>query len=259
VTAPSRSASSAPGIPVSVRALHVTGAPPRLRLICFPYAGGGAYQYRSWSGRLPHDVDLYAMQLPGHEDRIREEPFHSLDDAVTALSEDLVALLDGPFAIFGHSLGAIIGAEVALQLESERGLRPEHMFASGSPGLPSVSPTRRPIHNLPDNELLEHIRQLNGTAQELLADKRILGLLLRIIRSDYAILDGYTYAGHRTLSCPLTVFGGDADPTTTPTTLATWSSVTTGKTNLHMLPGSHFFLHSARDELLVLLRDALTR
>jgi medium-chain acyl-[acyl-carrier-protein] hydrolase len=252
-----RPESSTVGLPASVRALRTGGTAPRLRLVCFPYAGRGAYLYRTWGDQLPHDVDL--LELPGREDRIREEPFRSLDDTVTTVSKDLVTVLDGPFAIFGHSLGAIIGAEVALQLEHERGLRPEHVFVSGCTGLPAIDPNRRPIHDLPDNELLDHVRRLNGTREELLAHKALRALVLRLIRVDYAMFHSYTYTEHRTLSCPVTVFGGDADPTTTPATLAAWSAVTTGPTDVHVLPGDHFFLHSARDELLLLLSEALAR
>lgn len=87
---------------------------------------------------------------------------------------------------------------------------------------------RRPIHDLPDDELLDHVRQLNGTPEQLLADKRMRALVLRLIRNYYAIFDGYAYIDRGTLSCPVTVFGGESDPTTTPATLAAWSSITTG-------------------------------
>jgi medium-chain acyl-[acyl-carrier-protein] hydrolase len=230
-----------------------------MRLVCFPYAGGGAYRYRAWGARLPHDVSLYAVQLPGREDRIHEEPFRSVDDAVTTVSKDLATVLDGPFAIFGHSLGAIIGTEVALQLELQRSRRPEHVFVSGCRALPAIESSRRPIHDLPDSELLDHVRQLNGTPEELLADRRMRTLVLRLIRNDYAIFDGYTYVDRGTLSCPVTVFGGEADPTTTPATLAAWSAVTNGPTDVHVLPGDHFFLKSAQDELLSLMGAALER
>lgn len=247
------------GLPASVRALRVGRTAPRLRLVCFPYAGGGAHLYRAWNDQLPDDVDLYAVQLPGREDRIREEPFRSLDDTVTTVSEDLAIVLDGPFAIFGHSLGALIGAEVALALELERGLPPEHVFVSGCRGLPAIDLDRRPVHNLPDDELLDHVRQLNGTREELLADKTIRAFVLRLIRADYAIFDGYTYTEHGMLSCPVTVFGGESDSTTTPATLAAWSAITTGPTNVHTLRGDHFFIRSAQDELLILLGEALAR
>jgi medium-chain acyl-[acyl-carrier-protein] hydrolase len=226
--------------------------------VCFSYAGGGAYLYRAWGSRLPPDIDLYAIQLPGREDRIREEPVRSLNETIMTVSGDLISILDGPFAIFGHSLGALIGAEVALTLELERGLRPEHVFVSGCRGLPAIELNRQPVHNLPDDELLDHVRQLNGTREELLADDTIRALVLRLIRADYAIFDQYTYTGHRMLSCPVTVFGGEADPTTAPATLAAWSAVTTGPTKVHMLHGDHFFMHSAQDKLLVLLQEALT-
>jgi medium-chain acyl-[acyl-carrier-protein] hydrolase len=254
-----RPAAPAARVQSCVRALRTSEMRPGLRLVCFPYAGGGAYQYRAWATSLSPDVGVFAVQLPGREDRIREQPFSALDDAVTAVTQDLVAVLDGPFAIFGHSLGAIIGAEVAFRLELERAMRPEHLFVSGCRGLPVVNVDRRPVHDLPDDELLDHVRRLNGTHEELLADDTIRAFMLRLIRADYAMFDGYTYTEDRTLSCPVTAFGGEADPTVAPATLTAWSAVTTGPFDVHVLRGDHFFLHSTRDELLMLLRAALKR
>src|SRR3954464_3266849 len=37
----------------------------RLRLFCFPYAGGRASVFRSWLDALPADIELCCIQLPG--------------------------------------------------------------------------------------------------------------------------------------------------------------------------------------------------
>ena len=88
----------------------------RLRLFCFPYAGGGAQIYRLWPQSLPSEVECCVAQLPGRGTRLREQPFTNLDALVEAATEAITPLLDMPFALFGHSMGAMISFELARRL-----------------------------------------------------------------------------------------------------------------------------------------------
>src|SRR4051812_16202346 len=88
----------------------------RLRLFCFPYAGGGTSIFRTWSRYLPPSIEIYPVQLPGRESRLMEEPFHHMADLVEYLGQTLLPQLDGPYAFFGHSMGALIGFELARYL-----------------------------------------------------------------------------------------------------------------------------------------------
>ena len=46
----------------------------RIRLFCFPHAGGGTSAFRMWSEGLPSTVEVCPIQLPGREGRISEPP-----------------------------------------------------------------------------------------------------------------------------------------------------------------------------------------
>ena len=85
----------------------------RLRLFCFPYAGAGASIFRTWPDGLPADVEVCPVQFPGRGTRLMERPFTQLSPLVQALAQALAPLLDKPFAFFGHSLGALVGFELA--------------------------------------------------------------------------------------------------------------------------------------------------
>lgn len=102
----------------------------RLRLICLPYAGGNASAYRQWQGYLPGDVEILAVQLPGREDRFSEPAIASVDVLVDGLVDGLSTYRDQPFALFEHSMGALIAFELARRLRTIR-LEPVHLFASG--------------------------------------------------------------------------------------------------------------------------------
>ena len=84
----------------------------RLRLFCFPYAGGGASIYHPWSKRLSGDVEICPLYLPGRENRLREPCFKRLSSLVEELTDALTHFMDVPFAFFGHSMGALISFEV---------------------------------------------------------------------------------------------------------------------------------------------------
>src|SRR5262245_19608067 len=84
----------------------------KLRLFCLPHAGGAASLYRRWADALPPDIELNAVQLPGRENRFSEPPFVRWRPLVEALADGLASKLDKPFALFGHSMGAMLGYEL---------------------------------------------------------------------------------------------------------------------------------------------------
>ena len=103
----------------------------RLRLFCLPYAGGSALIFRAWSNALPADIEVCPIQLPGRSTRSKEQPFTEISALIQVLAQALSSLLDRPFAIFGHSLGALIGFELARQLRRQYSLSPVRLFVSG--------------------------------------------------------------------------------------------------------------------------------
>ena len=137
----------------------------RLRLFCFPYAGGGASVYQAWPQGLPADVEVCAVQPPGRERRMTEAPFSRLDDLVESAAAGLAPLMEVPFAFFGHSNGALIAFELIRRLRRGGLPLPLAFFPSGrvAPHLPRRTPR---IHDLPEDEFREGLRRLRGTPEE---------------------------------------------------------------------------------------------
>ncbi len=223
----------------------------RLRLICLPAAGGGASRYRDWPAHLPDDVEVVSVQLPGRENRFNEPAIESMEPLVGQLLDGLAGYLVRPFALFGHSMGGLIAFELVRRLR-QRGLRPVHLFASGcrAPHLPSRSPD---WHTLPDREFIAAVEELGGIPPELLADSQFLDTMLPMLRSDCTLTETYVCRPQVPLSCPVTAFGGLGDQEVFPEDVRAWSSHTTGPFRAHLLPGDHFFVNSARSDLLRLL------
>lgn len=228
----------------------------RLRLFCFHYAGATASIFRSWPGALPRGVELLAVQLPGRDYRLTEPPLTDMDDIVDALAEVVPALLDRPFALFGHSLGALISFDL-VRLLRERGLRqPELMIASGR-NAPQFRWRDAGIESLPDHEFVAAVRGYDGTPEALLAEESLRELWLPRLRADLSVSARYAYVEDRPLECPILVMFGEEDGLVTDEGLRGWCRQTTGDVRFLPCPGNHFFLHSAQRLVLAEVRAEL--
>ncbi|MBA2324364.1 MAG: thioesterase [Pseudonocardiales bacterium] len=227
----------------------------RLRLICLPAAGGGASRYRDWPAHLPDDVEVVSVQLPGRENRFNEPPIETMEQLVGPLLDGLAGHLVPPFALFGHSMGALIAFELVRRLRAS-GVAPVHVFASGcrAPDLPGRSPDR---HTLPDREFLAAIEELGGIPPELLTEREFLDAMLPSLRGDCTLVETYAFRPQAPLSCPVSAFGGLRDKEVPPEDVRAWSRHTTGTFRVHLLPGDHFFVNSARPDLLRLMVSEL--
>ena len=230
---------------------------PKMRLFCFPYAGGGASIYQKWTSFMPAEIELCAVQLPGRENRLREKPCDQVKQLVEMLGQELHPYIDLPFAFFGHSMGAIIGFELLRYLRRNGESTPNHFFVSGcrAPHLPAET---APIHNLPDSALLGELRRLKGTPEEILSNTELMGMLLPLLRADFALFENYKYEREDVLTCPITAFAGQGDSRAYPQVMADWRKHTCEAFTLYTLPGDHFFLHQAQDELVARIVTILT-
>lgn len=217
---------------------------PRLRLFCFPYAGGAAAVFREAAEHLPDDIEIYAVQLPGRPPRMRDAPCTSLAELVEAVSVALHPALDLPFALLGHSMGGLLAFELARTLRRQGGPAPLHLFVSAcrAPQLPRVEP---PAHRLPDAAFIERLRSLGGTPEAMLANPELMELFLPTLRADFAVSETYGCAPEPPLDCPITAFGGIDDLQVSRQDLAAWRTQTGGPFQVRMLPGAHFFLTGA--------------
>lgn len=230
----------------------------RIRLFCFPYAGGAAHIFRQWPRLLPAGVEVCAVQPPGRGGRLRERPFTSLCELVAAATPPLLPFMDRPFAFYGHSMGALIGYELARLLREEGRPEPLHLFVSGCRA-PQLSDTRDVTYDLPDPEFIEELRRLKGTPAEVLEHEELLRLVLPLLRADFAATQTYRYREGPQLGYPLTAIGGLQDREVTREHLALWREITTGVFSLHVLPGDHFFVHTSQDMLLEIISGQLAR
>ena len=226
----------------------------RLRLFCFPYAGVGASIFRTWPDGLSAEVEVCPVEFPGRGTRLLETPFIELSLLVQTLALALVPLLDKPFAFFGHSLGALVGFELARQLRRQSGVQPVRLFVSADRA-PQIPQRDRPIHALPEGEFLAELRRLNGIPGKVLEEAELMEIMLPVLRADFAVYETYVYVTEPPLNCPISTFGGLQDQRVSRGDLEAWRDQTNGSFSLRMFPGDHFFWNTTQP----LLLQALSR
>jgi len=228
----------------------------RLRMFCFPFAGGGTQTYRNLAQQIPEGVEVCAAQLPGRERRFSEPALRSVADTVDAVLPVLSPMLDLPYVILGHSLGALTGFELVRALRRDGLPLPAHLVVSGhrGPQLPDPDP---PIHGLPDAEFIEELTALNGTPAEVFESPELVELMLPLLRADFAAAETYVYTQEPALECPITALGGDADPLVSPDEIEAWREQTRAAFDAHILAGDHFFLQQSQPEFMRILSSTL--
>ena len=227
--------------------------------MCFPHAGGGASTFFSWPDQLPPWIDVVPVQPPGRENRIDEPAFEDVASLVVAARDGLREALTPPFALYGHSLGALVAFELASSLADEGAPMPELLIASGhrAPHLPL---RRKPIHTKRDRGFVRALRDLGSIPVEVLDHDEMRELLLPMLRADFRCFETYRFVPHRPLVSPIVAMGGASDPLVPSSDLSAWAEHTTSGSTTRIFPGDHFYLvEQHREVLSAIERDLRTR
>jgi medium-chain acyl-[acyl-carrier-protein] hydrolase len=230
-------------------AYHRPLARASLRLFCFPHAGGSAHLFRTWPEALREEIEVCPVELPGRGLRIRESFFESIEDLAASAAVGMAELFEEPFALFGHSMGALIAFELARILETQQAVSPVALLAAGAVA-PPLRRVEAPSWHFPDAEFRQKLREINGTPSELLADDQMMEFLMPMIRADFRAVQTYTYRDGQTLTCPIAAFGGLNDKDVPLEKLKGWQGCTRGSFSYSLFNGDHFFINGCRTELL---------
>ena len=233
-----------------------TSSTPLLRLFCFPYAGGSAHVFREWQRHFPPEIDVCLVHLPGRARRIAETPHTRLQSLVEEVADAIRPELQNKFALYGHSMGALISFELARELRRRNYDSPLHLFLSACRA-PTMVKDGPPTFNLPLQEFMAEIQKLNGTPKEFLQHPEFQRALLPLLRADFEITDTYTYLAEPPIDSPITIYGGEHDHLVPLRSLAPWCLQTSAECSSRIFSGDHFFIQSHKTEFVKALRQDL--
>ena len=231
--------------PVSIRQPNPAA---RIRLFCFPYAGGGNATYRDWRKLIPSDIEIAAVQLPGREWRIQEQPLADLKLLAADALEGIRPLLDKPYALLGTSMGGTLIFELARQIRAA-GLPAPRCLMPFACGAPHTAETKL-FHKLSDEELLAEIRDFGVLSDELLEHPELLELAMPILRADCTAHETYECDEQPPFDFPIWIYGGLGDDTVERERLDAWQIHTTADCRVHMIMGGHLFVDDMPEQLL---------
>ncbi|GMK39952.1 thioesterase [Paenibacillus sp. CCS19] len=211
-------------------------------LFCLPFAGGSASFYKRWSALLP-DIDVVAIQLPGRDERLFEQPFLHVHNLIESLAPQILPMLERPFSFMGYSMGGIIAYELAYYLQNLHGLYSEHLFIGAC-----RSPHSNGWLSLPrsysDDDIMTKLRDLGGTPKEILEQPELLNIILPTIRADFMLCSNYKpRVNFLKLRSSIHVFGGMQDATVSDQDAAQWAAHTDNRFAYKPYEGGHFFIH----------------
>lgn len=231
----------------------------QLNLFCFPYAGAGTIEYRSWQVLFPDRIRVCPVRLPGREDRMKETPYSAMDPLVKVLFQELSSDLQKvPFAFYGHSMGAWIAYELCRELRRQQENLPVYLFVAArwAPHLPDPLPLLSP---LPDKEFLNQLQErYQAIPPAIFNNAEAMQFFLPVLRGDMQLLDEYQWKPEDPLSVPIHVFYGAEDPRVPPALIPPWAEHTNQSFGIEKIQGDHFFLRSSKKNLISKLTALLS-
>ncbi|MGF6153942.1 thioesterase II family protein [Pseudomonas fluorescens] len=229
----------------------------QLTLLCLPYSGASAMVYSRWRRKLPEWLQVKPVELPGRGARFDEPLQTDMRELAMQLAREQRSSLNTPYALFGHSLGALLACEMAHAFRALGAPEPVALFASGT-----AAPTMRSDYDRgfseprTDAQLIEQLRALGGTSEEVLGNAELMRLTLPILRADFLLCGRFQPQERPPLKCPVHVFGGKADRASTEQLIG-WSQETQGSFSVDMLAGGHFFIREHEAKVLRVIKGHL--
>lgn len=217
------------------RPLERRGA--RHRVVLLPHAGGGSSMFRPWTGHFPRDVEPVIVRLPGRESRMHEPLCRRLLDAAHGIA-DAVAELDGPFSFFGHSMGALLGFEVARILHRTGRSTPRNLIVASycAPMTQNAASIQR---HESEEDIVERITAGGDMQREMAAE--LFATLRPIFLADIEMCESYRYTEGLPLPCPIYAHRGARDYVSDED-MQGWERETERSFRLRTWSGDHFFV-----------------
>ncbi len=207
--------------------------------------------YLRWRKRLPSWIQVVPVELPGRGRRLHEAPESNLDALAARLSDELGTDLPDRYALFGHSMGALLAYRIAYRLHAERRPLPIALLVSAC-AAPSRQDWKRYADKTTDASLIAELRKQNGTPEEVFESPELLAMTLSLLGVDYVACASFRYQKLPPLPLPIHVFGGREDEIHSPK-LEAWGEESTAGTSLDWFDGGHFFLRRNEDAFLSVL------
>ncbi|WP_205514655.1 thioesterase II family protein [Longitalea arenae] len=229
-----------------------------VKLFCFPYAGGSAVLYNSWKNLLDPAILLRPIELAGRGSRIAEPFYANIPEMITDVYNQIrPEIQNGPYAFFGHSMGAMIAYKLAHLLRRLGSPEPACVMFSGR-SAPHIMRDERKNYALMEDEVFQkEVLELGGTPAELFMYPELVNYYMPLLRNDFMLAEETPMTEDiEPFNFNITIlFGAEEDLNWEQRT--GWQAHTNKKCNIHVLNGGHFFIHTAMKEVTTIINDTI--
>lgn len=229
-----------------------------MKLLTIPFAGGSANYYNRWKQLIDDDIDIISIELKGRGSRIAEPLYEDINEVVLDVFDHInKEITNYPYAMFGHSMGALICFELTCLIKKMKLPMPKHLFLSGM-NAPGTDKIRREIHLLEGKDFQNEILAIGGTSKEIFKYPQLLNFYMPIIKNDLRIAYNYIYTKKESvlLDCAFTIFTGK-DERYTKEQLKTWNEYTTRSCEFYKFNGGHFFINEETENIISIINQTL--
>lgn len=231
-------------------------ANPVLQVVAVPFAGGGANGVHGWCAAAPSNCGFHVVELPGRAGARDVERFTSATEAAAEIVDAIVGVATRPFALMGHSMGALLTYLVAQELQRQGQRMPAHLFVSGfrAPHLPDPRPVTA---TMTDEDFVAELARLGGMLPDVLENEELMSILLPVLRDDFRLVESYVHDACEPLICPITAFAGTEDLEASADQMQSWDQFTRRRFRLQVCDGDHFFIQARGSPAITTIRETL--
>ena len=215
-----------------------------MNLICCPHAGGGKIFYSKWMRSFNKEIEFHVMSYPKRDELVRMRMPSSIQKLAELIFLRNRELFEDDYAIWGHSMGSIVGYELAQICIERLGNVPMIFFASGAKA-PCDYSDMCIQYNMPEDSLREVLKEYGGVPKEALYSKELTDYLFPIIREDFRLINQYQESEIRRLKAPIILMNGNEDLIET----ENWSLYAEDGVEEWEYNGGHFFITDERKNL----------
>jgi surfactin synthase thioesterase subunit len=225
------------------------------KLLILPHAGGSSLSYQEFRNHLPETVSLFLHDYPGHGRRSSEPLLDTMENLVADLTTRAESAgfchKNTDWAIFGHSMGAVVAHAFIQKRIRQHLCLPAAFFASGArPPMPSSAKTASvPLHgtalpkpsaNLPKDLFWAKMAGYGGIPEEISTHPEIQDHFEQLLKLDFQAIETHT-PDTIPMDVPIHVFYGDQDRHVV-ACLKEWSRFSVLQTRFYPFDGGHFFV-----------------
>jgi medium-chain acyl-[acyl-carrier-protein] hydrolase len=230
----------------------------KIKLFCFPYAGGSAVIFNKWKQYLDNNIELIPVELAGRGKRINETLYkdlsYAIEDAYRLVSKEIGI---SPYALFGHSMGGMISYHLGQKLRDNNYPDPVHIFFSGRNAPHIKISDEKMYHLLEEEEFKKKVIDLGGTPPEFFDHPELLEVFLPLLKNDFKLAETDIHNGEiHPFDCNITVLLGK-DEDLTADECDGWKKHTKKLCTIHYFEGGHFFLHDETKQIVRFISNTL--